>query len=68
MLKGFKTVIFNIVMAIIAIVLSFNPDLAIDQDAVASGIDSLFAGIAALWAAGAVIIRWFTTTTIFQKE
>lgn len=67
-LKGFKTVIFNVVMALVTIVLAFNPDLALDPDAVSAGIDSLFAAIAVLWAAGSVVLRWLTTTAIFKRE
>jgi len=66
--QGFKTIVFNVVMTLVAVVLAINPELAIDPGTVSQGLDAIWAGLAVFWGAGSVILRWLTTTPIFTKE
>jgi len=67
-LKGYKTVVFNVVMAGIALVHVFNPGAELPgAEAVQGATDSFMAGVAAIWGVGGVVLRALTNSTMFKK-
>lgn len=69
MFKGYKTVIFNLVMLLIAISKALNPDAETpDATAVSTGVDQFLLGLSAVWTIGALLIRAFTHSPIFKRE
>ena len=65
-LKGYRTVLFNIVMAATAVANQFGAE--IDAPALVGGLDALDAAIAGIWAGGNLALRAITDTPIFRKE
>lgn len=68
-MKGWKTVTFNVVMALIAVVYAMNPDAekpSVEQ--VQGGIDAAEGGFVAALSVGNIILRAITTSPIFKKE
>lgn len=66
-MKGFKTVIFNVIMAVIMVIYAFNPDAERPSaEQVSSTIDMVLTGLAAVWAIGNVILRAISTAPIFN--
>ena len=71
MLKGYKTVIFNIIMTVIMVISLWNPSEAQnlpDAGTVSGHIDTLDMLLSAVWGIGNVVLRAVTTTPIFKKE
>lgn len=67
--KGYRTVLFNIVMAVVMITKSLNPDMeSPSAEEVQQAVDMLDAAIAAVWGIGNVVLRAITTSPIFKKE
>lgn len=68
-LKGYKTVGFNIVMAIVAVVVILSPETeAPSAEDVQGAIDAVEAAVVAVWSVGNVVLRAITNTSIFKKE
>jgi hypothetical protein len=68
-MKGWKTVLFNAVMVVIALVTTLNPDAEKpDAAAVQGAIDTGEAAFATIWGVGNVILRALTNSPIFKKE
>lgn len=68
MLKGFKTVAFNLAMGGIMLVRALNPDAELPgQEAVQSAVDNLDVALTSLWAVGNLVLRAVTSTHIFDK-
>lgn len=68
-MKGYKTVVFNTVMAVIALVAAFNPDgEAPTGDDVKRMVDMADVLIAGVWVIGAYIIRGFTDSPMFKDK
>lgn len=69
MFKGYKTIVFNLVMALIAIVKALNPDAETpDAGAVSTGVDQFLVGLGAVWAFGSIVIRAVTHSPIFNRD
>lgn len=69
MFSGYKTVIFNVIMGLVALVKALNPDATLPgEEAVHQGVDSFLLGLGAIWAIGGVILRAVTSSPIFKKK
>lgn len=69
MFKGFKTIAFNTVMAIVLVVRIFNPEAELpDEVAVEAAVVSFDQGFQAVLVIGNLILRGFTNSPIFNKE
>lgn len=67
--QGWKTVVFNVIMAIIAGVKIVNPDAEQpDAAAVQGALDVSNEALLAITAVGNVILRAFTSSPIFKKK
>lgn len=67
-MKGYKTVAFNVVMTVIALVMVFNPDAELtDAAAVQASVDLVDAGFMSFWGIVNVILRGVTDSPIFKK-
>ena len=67
-MKGFKTVAFNVVMTLIALVKVFNPDAELpDTVAVQASVDLVDAGFLSAWGTINLILRSLTDSPIFKK-
>ena len=67
--KGFKTVAFNVVMAIVAALTILVPEQAAELptgEVVTETIDLVEAGVVALWTVGNIILRAITNSPIFK--
>lgn len=68
-LKGYRTILFQIVMAGVTIAHLRYPELMVPEEAaVQEGVDTVLAGIATLWGAGNVVLRFITNTPVGKKE
>jgi hypothetical protein len=67
-LKGYRTVIFNVIMAGLLVVRGVFPEAELpDEAAVNTLIDGILGSIEAITIIGNLILRAFTTTPIGQK-
>lgn len=68
-LKGFKTVIFNLIMMVIMAVRLLNPEAELPDDASVDAVAQALDGtIATAWGIGNMLLRAITTSPIFTKE
>ena len=68
-MKGYKTIIFNTLMTVVAVVKALNPDTeAPSAEDLQAAVDSVDAAIAAVWGIGNVILRAITNSPIFNKD
>ncbi len=69
MLTGYKTVVFNIVMALVMIIKTIWPQSQIDVsvDDFNRFYDALTIVITTIWAVGNIILRAISKTKIFSK-
>lgn len=68
-MKGYKTLVFNGLMAIIAIVHALNTDASLpDATAVQSAVDQFSTWFDSALVIGNIILRAVTTTPILKKE
>lgn len=68
-MKGYKTLIFNGIMAIVAIVHTLNADATLPgADAVQGVVDQFSTWFDGAVLVGNIILRAFTTTPILKKE
>lgn len=69
MFTGYKTIIFNFIMALIAIVGKLYPELILPSE---EDITTILNAIEAMWGSvlivGNIILRFKTSTKIFKKE
>lgn len=69
MMKGFRTVIFNIVMVIVMVIKAVYPESELpDEETVASTVDAVEVAIGMVWSTGNLILRAVTDSPIFKKE
>lgn len=69
MLKGYKTIIFNVVMGLVMILRALSPESELpDAENVEDTIDSLDAALTAVWGVGNIILRAITDSPIFKQE
>ena len=67
-MKGYKTIIFNVLMLLVFILNTFKPELGITTDdatAAAEGINQMIIIVTAL---GNLILRHFTNSTVAYKK
>lgn len=68
-MKGYKTLVFNALMAIIGIVHALNADAALPgADAVQGVVDQFSTWFDSALVVGNIILRAITTTPILKKE
>lgn len=68
-LKGYKTVAFNVIMAILPIVAILNPDAQLPSgETISQNLDVIFGAYATLTATGNLILRAVTNSPIFKKK
>jgi hypothetical protein len=70
MLKGWKTISFNVLMGAILLLNQFSlfgTDPVPSADQVHAGLDSVEQGVAALLVVGNMILRAITNTTVLKK-
>lgn len=68
-MKGYRTIIFNVIMTALMVLSVFNPEAETPSEAeVGNAIDAVEGAIAAVWGVGNVILRAITTTKIGSKE
>lgn len=68
MFKGYKTVVFNIVMGAVMLVRALSPDVELpSEDQVNSAFDAVEAGLTAIWTVGNLLLRAITDSPIFNK-
>ncbi len=68
-MKGWKTIVFNAIMAVIAVVYALNPDAEKPStEQVQGAVDTAEAAWASVVVVGNAILRALTTSAIFKKE
>lgn len=68
-LQGYRTLVFNAIMAGLLIMRAVYPEAELPDDkAISAVLDLLYNSVEALTVVGNVILRAFTTTPIFKKE
>jgi len=67
--KGFKTVIFNVIMVLAAMMtLLTGADTVDDAIVLKEGADQMLQGIIVVWGVGAIWLRTLTNTAIFSRK
>jgi hypothetical protein len=67
-MKGYKTVAFNVIMGIIALLAVLNPEADLPDGAlVSAGLDNVEAAFVAVWTVGNLILRAITSSKIFNS-
>lgn len=68
-MKGWKTVLFNVVMAIVASVYALNPQAEVPTaEQVHAGVNALEVAWGSVLVVGNLLLRAVTTSGIFKKE
>lgn len=68
-MKGYRTIIFNIVMTISMGLALWMPEAETpDAETVNTALDNVEAAITAVWGIGNMILRAITNTPMFNKE
>lgn len=67
-IKGYRTIAFNIIMALAAVLTFGGSEVSIDSTFVSENLEAIENGVIAAWALGNLILRAITTTPIFRKE
>ena len=68
MLKGYRTIIFNVVMTALMVLKMWKPDIEIPgAEEISGGLDMLDAGLAFVWGLGNLFFRVITNTAVGQK-
>lgn len=68
MLKGYRTIAFNLVMGILMVYQVRTGQPVPSAEAVQTGIDDVGTGLAVLWVAGSAVLRAITNTRIGRKD
>jgi hypothetical protein len=67
--KGYRTIIFNVIMALGALVtLLSGVSVQDDVTKLADGVDLILEGIVAVWAIGSVWLRMITDSPVFKGK
>jgi hypothetical protein len=67
--KGYRTIIFNVIMALGALVtLLSGVSVQDDVTTLADGVDLILEGIVAVWAIGSVWLRYVTDSPVFKGK
>jgi len=68
-MKGYKTIVFNVIMAALAALRILAPESVLPSDVdVNAALDAVDAALAAVLVIGNLILRAFTSTKIGKKE
>jgi hypothetical protein len=68
-IKGYRTVIFNIIMTVLMFVQLWAPEADLPTGPeVTEGLIQLETALAFIWGLGNIILRAITNTPIFKKE
>ncbi len=67
-LKGYKTLIFNFVMFLMALGKSQGIDIGLTDEQVSAGTDYVLLGIGFVWMVGGFALRMVTNSPIFKKS
>jgi len=68
-MKGYRTIAFNAVMAIVAAATIVSPDAELPTaDQVQSAVNGVEAAVVGVWTVGNMILRAITSSPIFKKE
>lgn len=69
MLKGYRTIIFNVIMSGIMVVKLWNPEAEMpDAASIDAAIGHADAAIAAFWGLGNMVLRSITNTPMGKKD
>lgn len=69
MLKGYRTIIFNVIMTAFMLINVWSPNTELPSGPEVQGaLDNLELAIAFFWGLGNIILRAVTDTPIFKKE
>ena len=69
MIKGYRTIIFNAVMAVVLIVSAVVPDAELpDEAAISDAVVAFEMAVGLVWGVGSMILRAVTDSPIFKKE
>ena len=69
MLKGYRTIIFNVIMTVFMLINVWSPDTELPSgEDVKGALDNLDLALAFFWGLGNIILRAITDTPIFKKE
>lgn len=68
-MKGYKTIAFNVIMAVITVLALFNPGAELPTgETVSESLDAVFAAISSVTVVGNMILRAVTNSPVFKKE
>ncbi len=68
-LKGYKTIIFNVLMSLTMVIRLWKPEVELPEATAVSGaLDSLDAALSAIWGVGNIWLRAVTDTKILSKN
>ena len=68
-LKGYKTIIFNVIMAIsMLMTIFFGVDVSADATKLKDGIDMALQGLITVWGIGSIWLRIITDSPIFRGK
>jgi len=68
-MKGYRTIAFNVIMSIVAVLAIVAPDAEVPTaDAVNAGIDAVETAVVAVWSVGNMLLRAITNSPMFKKE
>lgn len=68
-LKGYRTIIFNVIMTAFMFIQLWNPSADLPSGPeVTEGLIQLETALAFIWGIGNIILRAITDTPIFKKE
>ena len=69
MLKGYRTIIFNVIMTALMILKMWQPETEIPGgEEISTGLDMVDAAIAFVWGIGNLIFRAITDTSIGESK
>ena len=68
MLKGYRTIIFNVIMTVLLMIRLWQPDIELPSEGdISAGLDLIDKALVFVWGLGNLIIRIITDTPIFRK-
>ncbi len=67
MLKGYKTIVFNVIMTVTMIAKTWGIDLGIDVTEAGAQIDAVEKALMVIWGVGNMWLRAVTDSPIFKK-
>ena len=69
MLKGYRTIIFNVIMSLFMLITLWSPEADLPSgEEVKGALEQLDLALAFFWGLGNIILRAITDTAIFKKD